>query len=420
MWKKVFARFNRSWKKVSFRRKLTAFALFLLIFVLMEACKGESEPMSDFLQSFLDYPERMSNLSQEDPRTRRLLEKFKPRIFVAPKSYVPISFYEDYLPRCVARRRGFRRKIAYNAVNRNILRKIQNDTQFYLDFLPTRKQTLTWTPEMVNPTLCGRIYRDTLSFDDHAIDLLFLKYSFSMPYSGLPCKLSWWKSMGIRLIGDRYALHELDIHGAIHVVLDAKSERPLGIILAQHNYHRVFLRDRDFKWPADNHIPISIAEFSNEPYLMEFNEGDRYEPVAGNPLKIDFLFGRTKKVPLAGGYDHILTPGTGAQEVDMALELLPINDPLYTAIISLGDRKRLFWIRESWYFSGPPGIDYYTFPELKNLADLMSFWYIDPADDRLFQLLEDSVRSFYDYDLAPILAHQKKRLYKALLPLTEE
>ena len=418
--REVFDRHNRSCKDISPRRKSSAFAIFLLPLILAAGSNGDSDMVSDFVRSFLEYPERMSHLSQKDPHTRQLLEKFKPRIFIAPKSYVPISFYKDYLPRCVVRKRGFRRKIAYYAVNRNILQKIQNDPQFYLDFIPTRKQTLTWTPEMVNPTLSGRVYRDKFSFGDQTVDLLFLKYSFVMPYSGLPGKLSWWKNLGSRLIGDRHAMHELDIHGAIHVVLEAETEQPLGIILAQHNHHRVFLRDHDFDWPGDNRVPISVAELSNEPYLIDPNAEDRYEPAVGNPMKMEFLFGRTKKIPLTGGHDHVLTPKTGAKEVETVLELLPLDDPLYIATISLGDRRRILGVWESWYLAGPPGIDYYTFPELKNMADLMIFWYIDPADDQFFQLLRDSIRSFYDYDLTPVLAHQKERLFGAILPLIKE
>ena len=137
-------------------------------------------------------------------------------------------------------------------------------------------------------------------------------------------------------------------------------------------------------------------------------------------MKMGFLVGRTKEKPLSGGHDHVLTSKAGGKEVETALELLPLDDPLYTATISLGDRRRILGVWESWYAAGPPGIDYYTFPELKNLADLMAFWYIDPADDQCFQLLQDCISSFSNYDLTPVLAHQKEKLFRAILPLIKE
>jgi len=395
--------------------------LSILIFLILTAqCKAESETEFNFTRAFQKYPDRMLYLSQDDPETKLLLEQFKPRIFISPKSYVPVNFYRDYLPRCNVRRKGVRRKVIYHAVNKNILQKIQDDSNLYLDFIPSSKQALTWTTEMVHPTLYGRIYKDTFTFNEQKLDLLFLKYSFVIPYSGLIAKISWWKKLGSGIIGNRRGWHELDIHGSIHVVLEESTKLPIGVLLAQHNHHCVYMRDIDFQWPVDNRVMVSIAEFSNEPYLVQPEQDSFYKPAAGNPMNVEFIFGRKKKVPFTGGYDHVITPEDGATEVEADIELLPLDDPLYTATISLGDRKRIFLFWESWFVAGPPGIDYYTLPQLKNLADLITFWYADPADDKFFRLVKENTKSFPDFSIEPILKHQKERVSNILFPLVEK
>jgi len=101
--------------------------------------------------------------------------------------------------------------------------------------------------------------------------------------------------------------------------------------------------------------------------------------------------------------------------VPVELVLLPLNDPLYTAWIPMGNIEEIWGLWETWYRRGPPGIDFYTMGSLKNLADLTAFWFIDSKDQRLFALLEENFRNFYDYDLTPVLIHQRQRLATALM-----
>jgi hypothetical protein len=267
----------------------------------------------------------------------------------------------------------------------------------------------------VNPVLYGRVYKDTLVSENTKIDLLFLKYSCVFPYSGLPRKNHWWKTIGASLLGNRKGWHELDIHGAIHVVLEEHSLRPVGVILAQHNHHRVYLVPDDITLPSDDRILVSFSEYSNEPYLIGWDEPSRYERAVGNPMHIAYLFGRTAREPLDSGYDLVVSATDGAGEIDMEMQLLTLDDPLYIAKISLGDKKKLLGIFESWTVEGPPGIDYYTLPQIKNMADLMAFWYIDPEDEEFFRLLEANFKSFAEFNVESILEHQKKKLLEELV-----
>jgi hypothetical protein len=185
-------------------------------------------------------------------------------------------------------------------------------------------------------------------------------------------------------------------------------------MLAQHNHHRVFLRERNFDWPEDNRVSISMAQYSNEPYLLPVSETVRLERTVGNPLYVEYLFGISNDAPLTAAYDKVFSRRSGAREISVGLELLPLDDALYTAWIPLGDRKRILGIWETWYMRGPPGIDFYTFGPLKNLSDLMAFWFVNPGDHTYFELVKKNFKSFDDYDLRPILSHQGEELSTGL------
>jgi hypothetical protein len=366
----------------------------------------------DFIEEFLRYPTRMGTLPQNDPDTKNLLTRFRPRVFVSEKSYLPMDFYRDYLPRCVVKQN--KNEIIYPSIEGTLLEDIQGDPSVFLDFLPSVATTLDWTISDVNPVLYGRVYKDTLVSENTKIDLLFLKYSCVFPYSGLPEKNHWWKTIGASLLGNKKGWHELDIHGAIHVVLEEHSVRPVGVILAQHNHHRVYLVPDDITLPSDDRILVSFSEYSNEPYLIGWDGPSRYERAVGNPMHIAYLFGRTAREPLDSGYDLVVSATDGAREIDMEMQLLAFDDPLYVAKISLGDKKKLLGIFESWTVEGPPGIDYYTLPQIKDMADLMAFWYIDPEDEKFFGLLEENFKSFAEFNVEPILEHQKKKLLEKI------
>jgi len=378
-------------------------------------CSGGIDSEMAFINNVVSSPSRMEIWPQESPNTLQLLEKFRPRIFVAPKSYIPISFYQDYLLQCVVRQRKNSRTARYQQVSRPLLQDIQFSPSLYLDYSVSAKAARRFDVKDVHPEIYGRIYKDALSTDKLNIPLIFMKYSLIFPYSGLPTKIGPLKRLGSHLIGDPNGWHELDIHGAIHIIIEGNTHKPLGVLLAQHNHHRIYLVGKDFKWPDDNRVSISFSQYSNEPYLMKDNAPYRLERTVGNPMHIAYLFGVTDKAPLGAGSDKIFSKKGGAREVPVELVLLPLNDPLYTAWIPMGNIEEIWGLWETWYRRGPPGIDFYTMGSLKNLADLTAFWFIDSKDQRLFALLEENFRNFYDYDLTPVLIHQRQRLATALM-----
>ncbi len=386
----------------------------MLLVTVQSGCDNDVAYEMGFIENVLNTPSRMTSWHQHEPATRTLLERYQPRIFTAPDSYLPISFYKDYLPRCVVRNRKIPRKVTHRNVNSGLLKKIQFDRNSFLDYQISAQVARQFALENVHPEIYGRIYADALPNDTNPINLLFLKYSLVFPYSGLPKNIGRLKKLGSHLIGDPLSWHELDIHGAIHIILNANTHRPIGVLLAQHNHHRVYLAGKDFTWPIDNRVSISFSQYSNEPYLMENDAPFRLERTVGNPMHIAYLFGATDKAPLGAGMDKVYSIIGGAKEVTTTLVLLPLDDPLYTAWIPLGNIEKIWGFWETWYRRGPPGIDFYTLGEIKNLADLTAFWYIDPNDEHFFSLLQESFNDFDNYDLSSALKHQRQRLTLAL------
>ena len=98
--------------------KIRLQVLLIGIFLVL-GCSGGIESEMAFIKDVVSSPLRMENWPQDSESTLRLLEKFRPRIFVAPKSYLPISFYQDYLLQCVVRQRKNPRTPQYQQVSRH-------------------------------------------------------------------------------------------------------------------------------------------------------------------------------------------------------------------------------------------------------------------------------------------------------------
>jgi hypothetical protein len=394
-----------------FHKRLIGFYIILVLFLSIYTVSGQEE---DFTAWFLSYPDRMDHFDQTAERTRELLERFKPRLFISPDSYPPVDFYLDYLPDTVLRKGSMRREILETEVDRDVLLRVHQDGDYYLDYQLSARDVMALERDSLHPTFYGRVYRDWVMVDGEKISLLFLKYSPVYPVSGLPPGIPRWKRFFSRFIGNPDDWHELDIHGAIHVVLLEETEYPIGVLLAQHNHHRTYLRGIDFEWPEDDSVLIAPAVKSNEPYVIRPGELERWERTVGNPTRYEYLFGRTDRAPIEGGFDLVPTPASGAFEVDMKIDLLPLDDPLFTSRANLGERRKALGLWETFYIAGPPGMDYYTFPQLKNLGDLFAFWYIDPGYDEFFRLTKENLVDFSNLDVEPVLHHQLRRFSEIL------
>ncbi len=85
-------------------------------------------------------------------------------------------------------------------------------------------------------------------------------------------------------------------------------------------------------------------------------------------MDIEFLFGLIDEVPLTAGYDCV-PKVEDTIEIDSQLIQLPFDAPLYTSVIGLGNRKRIFDVFSAWFMDGPPSMDIYAMPALLDLSN---------------------------------------------------
>jgi hypothetical protein len=345
---------------------------------------------------------------------RVLLKRFKPRVVISPGGLLPVDFYGFYLPRTVVKDLSAGKKVVKESPTRDYLKTIERNKRYYLDYtgpiLPCED-----CKDYVG-TGYGRVYREEATFrmEDGTINrvpIVVLKYSFPFPYSGLPAEVGLLREAFSRLLGDPVRWHELDIHGAVHIVLNYR-ERPIVVLLAQHNHFRSYLTGKDIAWPEDDRLEVCFAERSNEPYPCHGESSPRTYRAVGNPTEMAYVIdGRSR--PLASGLDRVYALNSGGKEVEYELKFLPARDPLYVSWIPLGDRQRLIFFGD-FFRTGPPGIDLNTWPEIKIYGDIMQFWYVRDGSAEDADLMEKSFRSFTDVDFEPVLVHNGSRLYRDL------
>lgn len=376
---------------------------------------SSSEWMSK-IAKILNHPDNITNWgkypSNEDIK---LLEKFKPVISIAPNSYEPIDFYKNYLPFTSLRNIKNKKKIIKNNLTKNDLKNISLSHDYYLDY----NNNSNINNKEYNNVCYARIYRlNTNSYlnkqHKHLNKLIVLKYNFVFLYSGLPAKLSMYKKLFLKLIGNAKKWHQLDIHGAIHIILNIKL-KPIAVILAQHNHHRTYLLNKDILLPENNHINIAFASQSNEPYPQPPGNTIAYYRTISFPSSdsIDYLI-TGKNAPYTSGFDVVYPKKLGAKIINYKLKYLSEFDPLYTAQINLGRIEDSF----SFYRSGPPGIDFATFPELTDFTNLMLFWYYKDNDKKVANLMKKYFKNFDKNLLKEIIIYNRNNFLNDLSNLS--
>lgn len=347
----------------------------------------------------------MINLDQNDKAVTLLLNKYKPRIYIDGQSYFPMDFYNDYIENVSVKKVGYVIDRVQDGYDEWSLEELSQAGDLYLDYRVEYDEVLGKIPDYDIP-IYGRAYESILDLPGEEKTFIVLKYNVVFPYSGLPYKISNTQKLLATFIGDRMAWHELDIHGAIHVVLEKETMKPVSVLLNQHNHHRSFDIGDDFAWPDDNRVKIVYSTYSNEPYLL-LEDNERYERTVGMPSDSAFLLGVEDQQPLMGGFDY-LAPMEKLVEVPLTVEQLSLDDPLYTTRMNLGDRYKILGLYRIFFMDGPPGMDHYTMPRLNNLADLTAFWLID-LDSEYLEMYGRSKISFFNPEIEDLLLLQQKR-----------
>ena len=361
-------------------------------------------------------------------KEKELLRKYRPRLILPPGGRYPIDFYDEYIPYTVMRR--FPEKtIMVDKVTPEILEAFQEDKKVYLDFQFDRYRKVGLDRRVVNsdplnskkrklPVVYGRFYQEKVVFPDvkgkfHSRNFTFLKYNVVFALSGLPAiLLPEGLETLIKIIGlDPENWHELDNFVAIHVVLDEK-EKPVAIILAQHNHHRTFLIGKEIFLPSNGRMIFDIALRSNEVYPASDNENPLKHRVIQWSLYMKYLLSGEDPQFLKG-FDVTYGIKAGGVEMPYKLVFLSPCDPLYTAKIMLGE-PRLFMGR---YIGrdGPPGSDYYAIPSLLPLGNLLKFSYLrdyDPYDIRMVEKSIDLNKK--EINVKRLMEYGGRSLYKDL------
>jgi hypothetical protein len=275
-----------------------------------------------------------------DAADQALLQRYRPRLFMAPGLEPPIRFYEDYIAQ--GRLIGRDGKPLSTAVSSDILNRHRKNPYVVFEHIPAKTPT--------RPEMLGRVDRETFDLGGKSRSFTFLTWNATFRTSGIAEAISSWKGLVLGTAGDLIDWHQLDHYTAVTLALDERN-RPAAVMFQQHNYRRTYIVGADMEWPADDRIGVDVAARSNEFYPHRPARTVRRAASFLSPDTVDYLVtGRNAPFRIA---NDITDP---AVEVDYALRFLPQTDAFYTFKGFLGE-KRLLPGR-----SGPPGADYNTLP----------------------------------------------------------
>ena len=341
------------------RHWIPAFAAtpyFLL--VCLSALAGCSLPKTNFSQypGFAEYyaanPPREALPSEQE---RALLTRYRPRLFLPPQHAGLIDFYRDYIAQGqLIDRDG---KLISAAVTPDILNAHKEDAAIVFTHIPDRQAT-------AQATVFGSIDHDNLEIAGALQRFTFLTYHAVFRHSGIAAGFTGWRASLVDIFADLGDWHQLDHYNAATIVLN-ESERPIALMLQQHNYHHTYVFGNEFAFPADQRVAVDIAIRSNELYPHSAQRLHHRATRFNSPEEMRFLLGFGDKPSIAE--DDITE---GRDEVGYRLAFLPPSDAFYTFKGFLGARRRLPGR------DGPPGADFNALPETKALAAqmLMGFW----------------------------------------------
>ncbi len=326
-----------------------------------------------FSEYFAGHPAEKSEPNVHD---RELLTRYRPRLILPPGHAGPIDFYRDYLPATRMSDLETDTVLADPPTAEDLWRH-RSDEIVGLDLVREIKEP--------HAAVYGRVRREQVHFptDDgeRVLPMIFLSYNIPFARSGLPARLNWFERAGLSVMGwlagwDANDWHELDVYVAYTLVLD-DGQRPLAVVLAQHNHHRAYLIGKDLSWPGDDGLPLEVAASSNEIYLSSHSP----EPVAHRtipfPSRMDYLLSGENQ-PFLDGMDVTYGLEAGGHEADYELHFLVPADPFYTFKGRLGEYRPFmgFYVGRS----GSPGADYYTLPVLLPLGNTLKFAYLHDGD----------------------------------------
>ncbi len=331
------------------------------------------------------------------PEQIALAERFAPSLLLAPDGLAPVDFYRDYLPNSSLKTTAG--KVLVPSPSRKELKACERTLGVHLDLdddvVWPRAENLSKSSiplyysvheeELVAPAALGMAGQE--------IPVVVVGYRLAFPYSGLPTVLKGLTPQLAGLIGDPNEWHELDIHGAIFVIVEKRGEFPIAVVLAQHNHFRSFVLGKDLPWiTADEPLCVSYSLRSNEPYVCP-DPGiaqPMQQPTSGDPKDLRYLFQRSNEPP-HGPYDLVFGEDAGAIPLETTLECLPSRDPLLASWIPLGEPRKILGVFDSISRTGPPGMLINTWPGNPSVTELAQIFYFLPENELGIKASEEAL-----------------------------
>ena len=328
---------------------------FIILIGLLVAC-SKSESNFSQLPGFKQYfAEHEPSGELPTAAEQALLDKYKPRVFLAKGQTPFINFYKDYIAHGAL---YVNKKLVSKTVTPNLLNKYRDNVTAEFRYSSFNKVS---NKQKSTPIVYARIQRDELIHQNQKLPLTFLSYNLVFANSGLVKGLASWQRLAMGLVASNTDWHQLDHYVGLTIVLLDK--KPIAVMLQQHNYQTTWLltdknTEHTVQLPQDNRIEVDVAMQSNELYLHspELSKHPGVSFVTKD--SIEFLKTRKNK-PTMAGWDIT----HGEIEQDYTLDFLPTADAFYTFIGKLGVSRKLPGR------DGPPGANYVTLPPLMPWAN---------------------------------------------------
>ena len=322
--------------------------------------EGNFSQYPGFAEYFAAFPPRETLPSAQE---QMLLQRHRPRLFLPSPHPGLISFYDDYIAQ--GHLKNASGDILATPVTQALLNHYGENPGVLFEHVPDRQQA-------PSPVVLGRVdYSEQILEGNPAPRFTLLTYHAVFRTSGIVAGLSWWQSLALGTVGDLDDWHQLDHYTAATLVLDA-AQRPVAIMLQQHNYLRTYLYGEALPVPVDGRPLVDVATRSNELYPHQPGRVRRRAVAFLEPKSFRYMLGAGPKPWMTA--DDITDP---QREADYALGFLPPSDAFYTFKGTLGKRRRLPGR------SGPPGAEYNTLPALKprHLQLFAGYWRPGHAGD---------------------------------------
>ena len=323
---------------------------------------------------------------------QELLIKYQPDLYIDKLSEGPIDFYQDYIKYgCLETHDKDSEDCEVTPEDLNAV-KHRPDAEF-IHIEPGFKQ--------VTPVAYGNIYQTTVIFSDLKERVwTFLRYNFVFRQSGIAAGVTTFEDIAVGLGGDLDDWHQLDHYTGMVVVLN-EVDKPIAVMLQQHNYMRTYLIDTHPAFPSNGKFKVDAAIRSNEIFPHQNRETNYRSAGFLTAETVGWLSGVSEYRTVLATYDVT----KAERQVRYELKFLPANDAFYVFAGRLGEHRNMIGR------DGPPGAIFYTLPEIWPYEIAMAMYYWVEPDQEFADAFQDfSLENPY----APY-AKQKKKLEDALI-----